>query len=104
MIDRNLGVLEITVPPLMADTQLCDLTNAAGHWTLMALAAGLSIVERTEPIGDDFEMFKIGLVRLVRLIVYDTVALVVEADRRLGRVRSDFGMRRGCRGDCPAIR
>jgi hypothetical protein len=62
MVDGNLSVLEFTVPPLVADTQLCDLTDPSGNRTLMTLAAGLSIVERTEPIGDDFEMFKIGLV------------------------------------------
>ena len=49
-------------------------------------------------------MFKIGLVRPVRLIVYDCVALVVEAGRRLGQVWSEFGMRRWCRGDCARIR
>ena len=93
VVDRNLRVLEFAVPPLVADTQLCDLTDAAGNRTLMALSAGLSIEERTEPIGDDFDMFKIGSVRLVRLIIYDCVALVVEAGRRLKQVWSDFGMR-----------
>ena len=85
--------MKFTVPPLVADTQLCDLTNAAGNRTLMALSAGLSVVERTEPIGDDFDMFKIDLVGLVRLIICNGVALVVEAGRRFKKVWSDFGMR-----------
>ena len=63
MVDRNLGVLEFAVRPLVPDTKLGDLADAAGNWTLMALAAGLSIEQRTEPIGDGFELFKIGLVQ-----------------------------------------
>jgi hypothetical protein len=60
----------------------------------MALAAGLTIEERTKPIGDGFELFKIGLIRAVRLIVYDSVAPVVEAGRGLRQVWSGFGLRR----------
>ena len=94
MVDGNLSVLEFAVFALVPDTQLRDLTDAAGNWTLMALAAGLSIEQRAEPIGDGFELFKIGLVRPVCLIIHDCVALVVETRRRLRQVWSEFGMRR----------
>jgi hypothetical protein len=88
----------------LPDTKFGDLTSAAGNWTLMALVAGLSIEQRTEPIGDGMELLKIGLVQLVRAIVYDCVAQVVEAGLRLRLVRNGFGMRCGCCRDCARIR
>ena len=98
------GFSKFAVRPLVPDTKLGDLADAAGNWTLMALPAGLSIEQRTEPIRDGFDLFKIGLVQPVRLIVHDRVALVIEAGLRLRRVWSRFGVRCGGCGECARIR
>ena len=55
----------------------------------MALAAGLRVVERAEPVGYLLDFVELDLIRRVRGVVHQPVALVVEARRRLGKRRSE---------------
>src|SRR5215510_5134521 len=50
--DRDLGVAEASVGTEVADSQLGHLACAARRRVLMALATGLSVVERSETIAD----------------------------------------------------
>jgi hypothetical protein len=45
----------------------------------------LRVKQRAEAVGDRFRLLKFGLIGLVRGIIYDSVAFVVEASRCLRR-------------------
>jgi hypothetical protein len=83
VVDRNFGILKLAVLALMPNTQLRNLTDAAGNWTLVALVTGLPIEERTKAIRDRFDLLKFGLVCFVRRLVCDSITDVIEAGRRL---------------------
>ena len=99
VVDGNFRVLEYTVGALVPDPQLHDLTEAAGDRSLVALAARLCVEDRAEAVGDAFNLLECALIRLVRRIVCDPVALVVEAGGRLGRLWGNLGILCGsCQG------
>src|SRR5260370_14350213 len=72
----------------MGDAKFRDLAGAAGRGILMALAAGLRVVERAEAVGDLFDFIKLRLIRGMRGVVHQAVGLVVEAGGRLRKRRS----------------
>src|SRR5260370_382176 len=87
--DGNLGILELAAGTAVTDTQFRDLAGATGSGILMALAAGLRVVERPQPVGYLLDFVELDLIRRVRGVVHQPVALVVEARRRLGKRRSE---------------
>src|SRR5580698_6365153 len=77
----------------MTDAQFCNLGGGAGNRILMALAAGLGVVERSEAVADLLDFLEYFLIGLMSRIVGDAVTFVVKADRRFCRRQS------GCRED-----
>src|ERR1700733_468011 len=69
----------------MTDAQFCDLGGGAGNRALVALAAGLRVVERSEAVADLLDLLECLLIGLVSRIIGDAVALVVETGRSFGR-------------------
>src|SRR5260370_3132405 len=86
--DGYLWIHELAVGSTMADAQFRHLAGAAGSGILVALAAGLRVIERTEAVGDGFGLLKLGLIRRVRGVIHQPIRLVVEASRRLRKRRS----------------
>src|SRR5260370_4948746 len=83
-----LWIDELAVGSTMADAQFRHLAGAAGSGILVALAAGLRVIERTEAVGNGFGFLKLGLIRRVRRVIHQTVGLVVEAGGRFWKRRS----------------
>ncbi len=73
----------------MADAQFRNLAGATGCGILVALAAGLRVIERAEAVGDLLDFIKLHLIRRVRGVVHQPVALVVEAGGRFWKDRSE---------------
>src|SRR6185437_6217558 len=93
VVNGDLRVLELAVRSFVPNSQLRYLARTPGHRALMALTAGLGVVERPQPARDDFERFELHLVALMRLRVDDTVAGVVETDGGFGDARRGSGLR-----------
>ena len=72
----------------MADAQFGDLAGAAGNGILMALAAGLRVVERAEAVGDGFGFLKLGLIGGVRGVVGHSVGFIGKTGGGLWKRRS----------------
>src|SRR5580658_4030219 len=87
MIDGNFRVLKLALGIGMSDAQFVHLARAARGGILMALAAGLRVVERAEAIGEGLNFFERGLIGAVSGGVDHTIALVVKARGSLGKRR-----------------
>src|SRR5947208_1379553 len=72
----------------MAHAQLRDLGGTARSRVLMALAAGLRVIQRSKSIGNLFDLVELGLIHGVRGVVHYSVAFVVKACRCFGKGRS----------------
>src|SRR5258708_5241087 len=92
---RNPAASAIRIPPpaapprflncAVANAQFRNLGGAAGGGILMALAAGLRVVERAQAVGDLLDFIELDLIRRVRGVVHQAVALVVKAGGRFGK-------------------
>src|SRR5207249_6161315 len=84
-VDRNFRIAKAPVGGRVTNAQLLHLARTTAHRVLMALAAGLRVVERTEPIGDCLKLVEHAEIALVRRLIREAVAFVVEAGGRRGR-------------------
>jgi hypothetical protein len=82
MSNRNLGILKVPIAIQVAHAQLRYLTGAAGNGILMALAAGLRVIKWSETVCDLLYGIEFRPVRLVRSLVHEAIAAVVESGRR----------------------
>ena len=87
MIDGNFRILKHAMGIFVADAQFGNLAGAAGGGILVALAAGLRVIERAESVGEMLDLFERVLVRGVGGVVDQTVALVVEPSGSFGNWR-----------------
>ena len=71
----------------MSDAKFGNLAYAARRRALMALAAGLRVVERAKPVADLFNLFKRVLIGRVGRLVHQPVRLAVKGGRRVGVLR-----------------
>ncbi len=81
--DRHARSLEAAARVAMAGAQLRDLAAAAGDRILVALAARLRVVERSESVRDRLDGVEFVEIVLERRRVGEAVALPVEAALRL---------------------
>src|SRR5580693_5909472 len=77
VIDGHFGILKHAVGVLVSDAQFGNLARAARGGILMALAAGLRVVQRAQSVGKMLDLFKRVLIRGVRGVVSETVTLVI---------------------------
>src|SRR5260370_617536 len=75
----DIGIYELAVGATVAHAKFADLAGAARGGVLMALAAGLRVVERAQAVGDLFDFVELDLVGGVGGVVRETVGLIVEA-------------------------
>ena len=80
------GILEPSAGAV-ADPQLRDLAGRPRDRVLVALAAGLGVVERAEPIVHPLHLVEPRLVGLVGGVVHQAVAQVVERQGCFGQAR-----------------
>jgi hypothetical protein len=66
----------------MTDSQFFDLRRRAGYRILMALTAGLRIVQRSKAIARLLDFLEFHAVAYMRCVIDQAVGLVVEARRR----------------------
>jgi len=93
--NRNLGTLEVPIMAQVTDAYLGHLARSARNGILMALAARLRVVERSETVRDLLDCVKFRQIRLVRRLVDHTISAVVEARGCFhDRSRSGSGSRR----------
>src|SRR5262249_36597620 len=85
--DRNLRILEVSIAIQVTRANLGDLARSAGNGILVALAAGLRVVEWSEAVRDLFYGIEFREVRLMRCLVGDAIAAVVESRWRLDNRR-----------------
>jgi len=98
--DRNLRVLEVSIAIQVTRANLGDLARSAGNGTLVALAAGLRVVEGSEAVRDLLYGVEFREVRLMRRLVRDAITAVVKSRGRLDcRQRRGRGRRADCSGD-----
>ncbi len=87
MIDRDLRILELVVCVQMSHAQLGDLAGGTGDRSLVALAAGLGVVEGPKSIGGDvLDLLEKLLIRGTPGGIGKSIALVVESGCRFGRL------------------
>ena len=85
MIDGNFRVLKNALCIVMPHAQFSHLARTTCGRILVALAAGLRIVQRPESVRQSFYFLKFGLVGAVRRIVDHTITLVIESCGSLGK-------------------
>ena len=83
--DRDVRVAEPAVGAEVADPQLADLARPAGDGVLVALAAGLRVVQRSQAVSDLFDLVEAGPISVVGRVTDHPIALVVEPRGRFGR-------------------
>ncbi len=83
--DRDVGVAKPPIGSQMTHPQLGDLTRSARGGVLMALAAGLRVVEWSQAIRDLFHLVEYLLIGLVDGVIARAVAPVVESGGCLRR-------------------
>jgi hypothetical protein len=89
MCNRNLGILEASIAIQMADAKLGHLAGATGNRILVALAAGLRVVQRSEAVSDLLYFIEHSQIRLMRRGIRDPITAVVKSGRRFrSRARS----------------
>src|SRR5713101_6200128 len=76
--DGNLRVHELTVGSCMSDPQFGHLAGAAGSGILVALAAGLGVVERAETVVERLSFVELCLIRSMSSVIHHAVGLIVE--------------------------
>src|SRR6266702_3670306 len=76
--DENLRVHELTVGSRMSHPQFGHLAGAAGSGVLVALAAGLGVVERAETVVKRLSFVELCLIRSMSSVVHHAVGLIVE--------------------------
>src|SRR5213075_1585368 len=77
--DRDVCVAKPSVRSQMTHPQFRDLTRSTRGGVLMALAAGLRVVEWSQPIRDFFHLVECVLIGLVGGVIARAVAPVVES-------------------------
>ena len=87
--DRDARVDEAARGVAVSRSQLGHLAGAAGVRVLVALAAGLRVVERAEPVGDPLDAVELLAVGFVGVLVHEAVAGAVERGGRLLRAAAD---------------
>src|SRR5262249_6761450 len=98
--NRNPGILEVAIAVQVAYAKLGYLAPATGNRILMAFTAGLRVVERPEAVGDLLYLFELRQIRLMRCIVDDAIAPIVEARGRFQTRRRNWtGSRERCIGE-----
>src|SRR5256884_6902593 len=97
--NRDVRVAELAGRVDVADAQLADLARTPRCRVLVAFAAGLRIVEWSQPIVDVLGLVKALPVGVVGRIIDHAVALVVQGAHRLrpGRAWDGRGKRAGGR-------
>ena len=80
--DGNFGIHKLAAGAAVTDAQLVDLAGTPGDGILVALAAGLRVVERPKALGDAVRFLELCLIRRVRGVIHQTVGLIVEARGR----------------------
>src|SRR5216117_4051373 len=83
--DRDVGVAEPSIRSQMAHPQFRDLTRSTRGGVLMALAAGLRVVQGSQAIRDFFHFVECVLIGLVDGVIARAVAPVVESGGCLRR-------------------
>src|SRR6266581_3044358 len=94
--DRDAGVAKPPLRHQMTHPQLRDLTRSARGGVLMALAAGLRVVERSQTIRDLFHLVECLLIGLVDGVIARAVAQVVESGGCLRRGARNRDLNRWC--------
>src|SRR5580693_1330908 len=75
MIDGDFRILKNTLCIVMSHAQFRDLARTTRGRILVALAAGLCVVQWPESVRHSFHFFEFGLVGAVRRVVDHTIAL-----------------------------
>ena len=83
--DRNARVHELSGAVPMANAQFRDLADASADGALVALAAGLGIVNRAKSIADRFHLFKCFLILLVSILIDQAIRRTVKSRGSLNR-------------------
>ena len=79
VVDGYPRILEHSLGIVVSNTQFGNLAGAPRGGILVALAAGLCVVQRSEPIGEGLNFFEFRLIGGVRGSVDQSITLVVEA-------------------------
>jgi hypothetical protein len=87
VIDGNFRVAKMAVGSVVADAHFGNLAGGAGDRILVAFAAGLRVIERTEAIGNVLDFFELRLIGLVSGIVDHAVGFVVKTCGGFRRIR-----------------
>src|SRR5207245_9287894 len=90
--DRDVGVAEPPIGSQMTHPQFGDLTRCARGGVLMALAAGLGVVEWSQPVRDFFDLVEGVLIGLVGGVIDRAIAPVVGSVGGLGRRARNRGV------------
>src|SRR5450755_2587753 len=75
----------------MADAQFRDLRGRARNRTLMAFAAGLRVIERSETVAELLDFLEFRSIGLMSRIVSNTITFVVKAGRCFRRTGGERG-------------
>src|SRR5439155_7729328 len=94
--DRDVGVAEPPIRSEMTHPQFRDLTRSARGGVLMALAAGLRVVEWSQAIRDFVHLVECRLIGLVDGVIVRAVAAVVESGGSLRRGARNRDLNRWC--------
>src|SRR5690242_9651934 len=78
VVDGDIRVSKSALGIPVPNAQFGDLTGATGDGILVALAAGLRVIERAEAIGNGFNFIELGQVGGMGGVVDEAVALAVE--------------------------
>src|SRR5258708_28449594 len=79
--DGDFRILKFAIRATVSHAQFGDLARAPGSRILVALAAGLRVIERAEAVGDLFDFIELDLVGGVGGVVDQPIGLVVVAGR-----------------------
>ena len=89
VVNGNFRVLKVAVEVTMTYAQFGHLAGAAGDGALVALPAGLRVVEGAEAVGGSFCFVELGLIGDVSGGVDKAIALVIEAGGSFGERRRE---------------
>src|SRR5207245_4854682 len=83
--NRDVRVAKLPIRTEVAHAQFRDLAGSAGGGVLVALAAGLGVVERAQPVADLLDFVEGRQIGFMGRVIDEAVALVVEGAGRLRR-------------------
>ena len=86
---------------LVADAQFGNLAGAARGGVLVALAAGLRVIQRSETVGEMLDLLERVLVRGVGRVVNEAITFVIEPRRSFGNRRRKRKKPKGQKSEMP---